>query len=82
MRPLPADEPAPLNLLLGFSNALPLVPLDGGMLFRDFATSLAARFKAGWSESRLEAFGGRAVVFSSLLVLFLLLCLFVVPRLV
>ncbi len=71
-----------MNLLLGFSNALPLVPLDGGMLFRDFATSLAARFKAGWSESRLEAFGGRAVVFSSLLVLFLLLCLFVVPRLV
>jgi membrane-associated protease RseP (regulator of RpoE activity) len=71
-----------MNLLLGFSNALPLVPLDGGLLFRDFATSLAARFKTGWSEARLEAFGGRAVVFSSLLVLFLLLCLFVVPRLV
>jgi len=71
-----------MNLLLGFSNALPLVPLDGGLLFRDFATSLAARFKAGWSEARLEAFGGRAAVFSSMLVLFLLLCLFVVPRLV
>ena len=70
-----------MNLLLGLSNALPLVPLDGGLLFRDFAASVAARFRRGWNEARLEAFGGRAVTVSSLLVLLLLVWQFIVPRL-
>jgi membrane-associated protease RseP (regulator of RpoE activity) len=70
-----------MNLLLGASNALPLVPLDGGLLFRDFAASIAARFRKGWSEMRLEEFGGRAVAASSVIVLVLLLWQFIVPRL-
>ncbi|MGA8303132.1 MAG: site-2 protease family protein [Thermoplasmata archaeon] len=70
-----------INLLLGTSNALPLVPLDGGLLFRDFAASIAARFRRGWSAARLDEFGGRAVTASSLLVLLLLVWQFVVPRL-
>jgi len=70
-----------MNLLLGLSNALPLVPLDGGLLFRDFAASVAARLRRGWSEARLDQFGGRAVTVSSLLVLILLVWQFLVPRL-
>ena len=70
-----------MNLLLGLSNALPLVPLDGGLLFRDFAASVAARLRRGWSEAKLEQFGGRAATVSSLLVLLLLVWQFVVPRL-
>ena len=70
-----------MNLLLGLSNALPLVPLDGGLLFRDFAASVAARVRRGWSEATLEQFAGRAVTVSSLLVLLLLVWQFVVPRL-
>jgi len=70
-----------MNLLLGLSNALPLVPLDGGLLFRDFMASVAARFRSGWDAARLDAFGGRAVTISSLLVLVLLLWQFIVPRL-
>jgi len=70
-----------MNLLLGLSNALPLVPLDGGLLFRDFAASVAARFRKGWNDARLEQFAGRAVTVSSLLVLVLLLWQFIVPRL-
>jgi len=70
-----------MNLLLGLSNALPLVPLDGGLLFRDFAASVAARFRAGWSAARLDEFGTRAVTASSLLVLVLLAWQFIVPRL-
>ena len=70
-----------MNFLLGLSNALPLVPLDGGLLFRDFAASVAARFRKGWSEARLDQFAGRAVAFSSLLVLVLLVWQFLVPRL-
>jgi membrane-associated protease RseP (regulator of RpoE activity) len=70
-----------MNLLLGLSNALPLVPLDGGLLFRDFASSIAARFRAGWSSARLEEFGTRAVTASSILILVLLAWQFIVPRL-
>jgi membrane-associated protease RseP (regulator of RpoE activity) len=70
-----------MNLLLGMSNALPLVPLDGGLLFRDFATSIAAHFRRGWTAARLDEFGARAAVASSLIVLLLLVWQFVVPRL-
>jgi len=70
-----------MNLLLGLSNALPLFPLDGGLLFRDFAASVAARFKKGWDAARLDEFGGRAATISSLLVLLLLVWQFVVRRL-
>ncbi len=70
-----------MNLLLGLSNALPLVPLDGGLLFRDFAMSIAARLRAGWTAAHLDAFGTRAVAIASALVLVLLAWQFVVPRL-
>ena len=70
-----------MNLLLGLSNALPLVPLDGGLLFRDFAASIAARLRRGWDAQRLDAAGGRAVAISSTVVLILLVWQFVVPRL-
>jgi hypothetical protein len=55
--------------------------LDGGLLFRDFAASIAARFRKGWSDARLDEFGGRAAVISSVLVLVLLAWQFIVPRL-
>jgi membrane-associated protease RseP (regulator of RpoE activity) len=70
-----------MNLLLGMSNALPLVPLDGGLLFRDFAASIAARFRKGLTAAQLDTVGGRAVTVSSLVVLLLLVWQFVVPRL-
>ena len=70
-----------MNLLLGLSNALPLFPLDGGLLFRDFAASFAARVRRGWTAARLDEFGGRAAAASSVLVLVLLLWQFIVPRL-
>jgi membrane-associated protease RseP (regulator of RpoE activity) len=70
-----------MDLLLGLSNALPLIPLDGGLLFRDFAAAFAARVKRGWNAARVDAFAGRAVTASSLLVLLLLVWQFVVPRL-
>jgi len=70
-----------MNLLLGLSNALPLVPLDGGLLFRDFAASVAARFRRGWTAAQLDLFAARASVFASFIVLLLLAWQFVVPRL-
>ncbi|MCI4331684.1 MAG: site-2 protease family protein [Thermoplasmata archaeon] len=70
-----------MNLLLGLSNALPLYPLDGGLLFRDFSASIASRFRRGWDDARLERFGGRATAVSSLVVLGLLIWQFVAPHL-
>ncbi len=69
-----------ISLLLGLSNALPLVPLDGGLLFRDFAASVAARFRRSWSPARLDDFGARAAVASSIAILVLLAWQFIVPR--
>ncbi len=70
-----------MNLLLGLSNALPLVPLDGGLLFRDLAAGTAGRARKGWDTARLEKFAGRAVGVSSVLVVVLILWQFIVPRL-
>jgi membrane-associated protease RseP (regulator of RpoE activity) len=70
-----------MNLLLGLSNALPLFPLDGGLLFRDFSASIAARLRRGWDEARLDKFAGRAATVASVTVLVLLVWQFIGPRL-
>ena len=70
-----------MNLLLGLSNALPLFPLDGGLIFRDFVGALTARLKKEWDAPRLDAFAGRIAIASSIAVVLLLLWQFVAPRL-
>ena len=70
-----------MNLLLGLSNALPLVPLDGGLLFRDYVGGIVARLRPRWDSERLDRFAGSATVASSVIVLVLLLWQFVGPRL-
>lgn len=70
-----------MNILLGMSNALPLFPLDGGLLFRDFAASAMARVRRSWDAARLDRFGARAAAVASLAVVFLLVWQFVAPRL-
>ncbi len=70
-----------MNLLLGLSNALPLVPLDGGLLFRDWVAGLAHRFRKSWDAKQLDRFAGRLTIASSLFIVFLILWQFVAPRL-
>ena len=70
-----------MNLLLGLSNALPLIPLDGNLLFRDWVSSVASRFRKGWTAAQLEQFSGQMTVAASLIIVFLLLWQFVGPRL-
>jgi membrane-associated protease RseP (regulator of RpoE activity) len=70
-----------LDLLLGLSNALPLFPLDGGLLFRDFIQSIAHRVRRGWDTKRLERFAGQMTAVASLAVVLLLLWQFVGLRL-
>ncbi len=70
-----------MNLLLGLSNALPLIPLDGNLLFRDWVSGIASRFRKGWTAAQLEQFSGKMTVAASLIIVFLLLWQFVGPRL-
>ena len=70
-----------MNFLLGASNALPLIPLDGGLLVRDYVAAFLARVKRGWTAKQVDAFGNSAAVASSQLVVMLILWQFVVPRL-
>lgn len=70
-----------MNLLLGLSNALPLVPLDGGLLFREFAAGILARLRRGWDTAKLDRVTARLAVYSSVMVLFLIAWQLVVPRL-
>lgn len=70
-----------MNLLLGLSNALPLIPLDGGLLFRDFVGGIAARLRPKWDAQRLDRFAGSATIASSVIIVILLLWQFVGPRL-
>ncbi len=70
-----------MNLLLGLSNGLPLIPLDGNLLFRDWTEAIAHRVKRGWSAAQLESFSGRMTVVASLVIVLLLLWQFVAPHL-
>jgi membrane-associated protease RseP (regulator of RpoE activity) len=70
-----------MNLLLGLSNSLPLVPLDGGLLFRDYAGALVQRLRRGWSALRVEAAVNKLSIAASLLVVVLIVWQFVAPRL-
>ncbi|HTT35305.1 MAG TPA: site-2 protease family protein [Thermoplasmata archaeon] len=70
-----------MNLLLGLSNALPLVPLDGGLLFRDFVGGVASRLRPMWAPERLNRFTGSLTAVASVTVVFLLVWQFVAPAL-
>ncbi len=65
-----------INLMLGMTNLLPAVPLDGGYLFKDLMEYLGKKLHLK-SPSR---FGAQMTSLFSLLVLFLILWQFIGPR--
>ncbi len=67
-----------INLMLGMTNALPAVPLDGGYVFRDFLTAVFERLRMAHAEERAVA----ATRFTSVLVLVLILWQFIGPRII
>lgn len=62
-----------LNLLLGFFNVLPMVPLDGGYLFYDSVRFFVKRVKKNLTEERVERVVRQITLFISLCILFLVL---------
>lgn len=69
-----------LNLMLGLTNALPAVPLDGGYIFRDGLNALMARVRKGMVvEARDRAVKNVSYAFA-ILILALILWQFIGPR--
>lgn len=69
-----------LDLMLGLTNALPAVPLDGGHIFKDGLDSIVGRIKKHLDEKERERYV-RTISYSlALLVLFLFLWQLIGPR--
>ncbi|TLZ42407.1 MAG: hypothetical protein E6K19_08255 [Methanobacteriota archaeon] len=70
-----------LNIMLGLTNALPAVPLDGGYLFKDGIEGFVSRFRKGiTTEARDRIVRGVSYTFA-FLILGLVLWQFIGPRL-
>lgn len=69
-----------LNLMLGMTNALPAVPLDGGYLFRDGLHALIARVRGGMAAERREKVVRNVSYGFAFLILGLILWQFIGPR--
>ncbi len=65
-----------LNLMLGMTNLLPAVPLDGGFVFRDALIYVGKKLKV----KEAEKFGASMSTLFSFLILFLILWQFIAPR--
>jgi len=63
-----------LNILVGLTNLLPAVPLDGGYIVRDALAKILEKRKNG------EKLADRITTFLAFVVLFLILWIFLVPR--
>ncbi|MEK6851505.1 MAG: M50 family metallopeptidase, partial [Candidatus Thermoplasmatota archaeon] len=69
-----------LNLMLGMTNALPAVPLDGGYIFRDGLHALIARVRSGMAADARERVVKNVSYVFALLILALILWQFIGPR--
>src|SRR2546426_112612 len=70
-----------LNLMLGATNALPAVPLDGGFVFKDGLDALITRFRGGLPVERRDRIVRTVSYAFALLILALILWQFIRPRL-
>jgi len=69
-----------LNLMLGMTNALPAVPLDGGYLFRDGLRAIIARVRGGMTTERQDRVVRNVSYVFALTILTLIVWQFVGPR--
>ncbi len=67
-----------LNLMVGITNALPAIPLDGGFIFRDGLWHLISRFKK--DDEKAKELAGSISTFVAFFILFLILWQIIGPR--
>ncbi len=70
-----------LNLMVGLTNALPILPLDGGHMFRDAVGGWIQKRNPQLPEERRDAIVRRISIVLSLLLVFLVLFQFIGPPL-
>jgi membrane-associated protease RseP (regulator of RpoE activity) len=70
-----------INLMIGMTNVLPAVPLDGGYLFRDGLDALVKRFRKNASDEERVKYVGKITYALAIFVLFLILWQLIGPRL-
>ena len=70
-----------INFLLGFANLIPMVPFDGGHIFRDAAHSTMRFIMRGGDPLNIENAANRLSSMSSLIVLFIVIIPIIIPRL-
>ena len=68
--------------MVGLTNILPMLPLDGGHIFRDAVGAVVDKVRPGMDKQRQEKFVGRAAAWVSLFILAAVLLQFFGPRLV
>lgn len=68
-----------INLMLGLTNALPLVPLDGGHMFKDLIGGWLHRASPTMSAERRDGIARRISTVMALLILGLILAQFLAP---
>lgn len=69
-----------LNLMVGITNALPAVPLDGGYIFRDGIGWMIERLRKGMSRDKVDNMASGISTAMALLILFLILWQIIGPR--
>jgi membrane-associated protease RseP (regulator of RpoE activity) len=70
-----------LSLMLGMTNALPAVPLDGGYLFKDWLDTIVGKIKRSASQEQRERYVSSITWTLAILVLFLIMWQLIGPRL-
>jgi membrane-associated protease RseP (regulator of RpoE activity) len=70
-----------INLMVGMTNVLPAVPLDGGFLFKDGLDAFVQRVRKNATEEQRARYVSRITIALALFVLFLIVYQFIGPRL-
>jgi membrane-associated protease RseP (regulator of RpoE activity) len=71
-----------INLMVGLTNILPMLPLDGGHVFRDVAASVLQRLRPAMDPARRDRIVGRTAGIVSLLILAAFILQILGPRIV
>ncbi|MBC7107632.1 MAG: site-2 protease family protein [Methanomassiliicoccales archaeon] len=71
-----------INLMVGLTNVLPAVPLDGGYLFKDWLDSFVRKFKKNATEKEREKYIAAITYALAFFVLVLILWQIIGPRII
>ncbi len=70
-----------INLMVGMTNVLPAIPLDGGFLFKDGLDAFVQKVRKNATEEQRAKYVSRITIALALFVLFLIVYQFIGPRL-